>query len=217
MGYDNYINRYDLGGGIDFGRETERFGDVYLGLRHGYIHQGDQGGQVSNRSSHYTRVLFGYAGQLHERLTARLEVGPSRYDYKYGPGDTRITRLYFDATVTAQLTERDQLVFRAAERQWVSSTGLLSNRDITYGLSWLHKNEANWDARLGFLARGLNYDGRALNDWMYALSTQINYNWRPNWQLGFEAEVSRGRDEKLGRDARAYDRTWVGIFCRWQL
>ncbi len=217
LGYDNWINRYDLWGGVDVGHRMDDRGELYLGVRRGYIHQGDQGARPSSRSSHYTRAVIGYTGQFHERVSGRIEAGPSRHDYRSGPGALRLTRLYLDASLSAQLDPKNQLSFRAVERQWVSGSGFLGNRDMTYGLTWTHQSETLWTSRVGFLARGLNYDGSPVNDWLYTLSSEMTYLLRSNLRLGLQLELSRARDEKRDLTARSYDRTWAGIFLSREL
>lgn len=216
-GYDNYVNRYDIHGGIDVGRRTGKAGDFHLGWQHGYQHQGRQGGRPSDRSNHYDRFLFGWQFKAHPQLSWSVVAGPEIHRYDSGPGATRITSLYLDASARLEVTPKDRLELIAARRKWVGSTGLLSNNVINYSARWQHTLSEAWQVSARAAAQGLDYDGSPVDDWMYTAALGIEYRLRDNLRTRLTAERNFGRDRSRHLPGREFNRTWVGLQLDWQL
>ncbi|TVR48151.1 MAG: hypothetical protein EA425_14830 [Puniceicoccaceae bacterium] len=209
-GYDNYIDRYDLAGGIDL-EQPAAGGTARIGLRHGYQHQGRQGGRPTDRSNHYQQLLASWQGRPAEPLQLRFEAGPVVHRYRDSPGDLRITTMLLDANATLRLDAAHRLQFSASSRKGVAGTGLLSNSVRRTSLTWIHQPAEDWQLRLGGTAAGLEYDGVPIRDWVYTGLIQLEHTLRTGATLRLEVERNHGRDRALRRPNREFDRTWIGL------
>lgn len=222
-GYQNYLNRYDLNGGFDVGRELEVIGgDLYFAVRHGYTHQGNQGPTESTRSNHYERYFVGWEGRLlEERLRGVIEAGFGTHRYNNGPADTRLTRPYYRIELSWQVDETNRLRLEASEWQWVSSnvTGQgpgnfgrgLSVRFMNYTIGWDSELDNGWQLRTHFHATGSNYDGRTINDWVYTVGGELNIPLGDDWKGQVSLQQNYGRDEKQNLARSNFSRTLGAI------
>jgi hypothetical protein len=141
-GYQDYIDRYDVNGGADFGYDITKTFSVSIGYRDGYQHQ-DQFLLAINSdqhyaSNHYQRALFGLEGKLASWLTAKLSVGPDFRDYNsHTPIDhDRTTRYYGEGSLVAALPNDQSLTLSYKQWEFVSSTGLVPYDDTTATLAY---------------------------------------------------------------------------------
>jgi len=213
-GFDNYIDRYEISGGVDLGLRPPSSQQLYLGLRQGYQHQGRQGGRTTDRSNHFQRILLGGEGSWGRLARWQAEAGPSFHHYDHGPGDLRQTSFFARISGQLKLGERDALAVQITHRPWVASTGRLSNRVFVSSLRWQHEPAPDWTASVGGSARALIYDGVEVEDWVYASSLHIAHQLTPSTRLVFDLERSLGRDEALDRPGRNYNRT--ALTLRWE-
>lgn len=210
-GYDNWINRYDLQGGFDLGRELEA-GEVYLGLRRGRQHQGDQGGRPSSRSNNYHRVFLGFSGEPVAALTLDAEVGPSfhRYDDPASVGPSSIDAWYVSARARAGLSARDTVSAGASMSKAVASTGLLSSESRSFSADYVRRFAEGGSVRIHGGARGLVYDGRPIKDWMFTGGVALAWPLSQNLDFGLDFLYEEGRDRAPPRNAaREFTRSTV--------
>lgn len=208
-GYDNWIDRYDLAGGLDIGRELEDW-NVYAGWRYGRQGQGRQGGRLTDRSNKYHRALIGLTGPLGPRADLRLEVGPAfhRYDDPASPGGRGGDTWYLDGNLRFRATPQDVLTLVGNIRSAVSSTGMVSSEVRTFSLSHSRKWDDAWSTQLGFSARALVYAGIARKDWLYTTSASLLRDFGADWQAGLHLEHEEGRDRaRTGQASREFSRT----------
>jgi hypothetical protein len=134
-GYQDYVDRWDVNGGADFGYDLASNVSVSLGYRDGSQHQ-DQFTLALNSdrhfaSNHYQRALIGLEGKLASWLVFKLSAGPDFRDYNPSTpiSDLRTTRYFGEGSLVANLPN-DQ-TFTVAYKQWefVSSTGLVPYDD----------------------------------------------------------------------------------------
>jgi hypothetical protein len=219
LGHQNFLNRYDLNGGFDFGRAHASFGgDIYFALRHGYTHQGQQGPTASSRTNHYERYFIGWEGRGWEgKFRGVVEAGFGKYRYSNGPGAERLTRPFYRANLSWQMKDNQRLYVEAAEWQWVSSNvtgrgvGLqgrgLSVRFLNYRLGWDSDFANGWQLRNHLHAVGLNYDGVAINDWVYTFGSELNFPVNEHWRAQLGVQLNYGRDEKQKLARSQFSRT----------
>ncbi len=162
-GYQNYIDRYDLNGGLDFGYKITPDIALTLGYRDGYQYQqkfdvaisGDQHAS----SNHYQRVLFGVEGKPVQWLTVKLAVGPDarKYEASAAIADLRTTRFYAEGSFSATLPHSQSLSLTYKQWLFVGSTGLAPYDDIAFGLAyhWSATKQLGFD--LGFKYVEANY------------------------------------------------------------
>ena len=196
-GYDNWINRYDLQGGVDLGRELET-GEVYIGWRRGRQHQGDQGARPTTRSNKYHRVFLGFSGNPVEALSLDVEAGPSfhRYDDPASAGPSSIDAWYVNARARLRIGEQDTLSATASMNKAVASTGVLSSEMRAFTVEYSRTLIDGGRLRMHAAARGLIYDGSLVKDWMYPFGA----GWTQEWTENLRTEIDLTREE--GRDRR---------------
>jgi hypothetical protein len=141
-GYQDYIDRYDVNGGADFGYDISKTLSVSIGYRDGYQHQ-DQFALAINSdqhyaSNHYQRALFGLEGKLTSWLTAKLSAGPDFRDYNSHTDiiHDRTTRYYGEGSLVAALPNAQSLTLSYKQWEFVSSTGLVPYDDTTLTLAY---------------------------------------------------------------------------------
>ncbi len=214
-GYDNYVNRYDLRAGLRLEKPIHAEHRVGFGAYTGYQHHGRQGDRATSRSNHYQRLLISWRGNASEQLSFNLSAGPSFHSYNDGPGPLNITQWYVDASATYRLDAKNQIGFRWNQFNWVASTGNLSNHLKTYSINYSHSMNADWSLRLEALARGLNYHGTPVKDWVYSTIVQVDYQASESLRLSFNIEHNQGCDEAQSRPGREFHRTWVNAKGSW--
>lgn len=142
LGYQDYIDRWDINAGADLGLNVSSKFAFTVGYRDGYQDQ-DRFALAINSdqhysSNHYQRVLFGFEGQPAPWLTVKFAAGPDFRDFNPDAPiiHDRTTRYYGEGSATAALSKRQTLSL--TYRQWifVSSTGLVPYDDISYALTY---------------------------------------------------------------------------------
>lgn len=215
-GYDNYVNRYDLRSGLRVEKEFQPGTLIGAEAQIGYQHHGRQGDRLTSRSNHYHRFLLSWHNRsTFEKLRFKFRAGPAFHRYDNGPGPLKITQWFIDATASYQLSDHQQIGFRWHQFNWVSGSGLLSNHDKTYAIHFTHGMGAKWSVKLEALARGINYHGTPVKDWVYSGIFEIEYLASENFRLNLNVEHNQGRDEALSRPGREFHRTWVNIKSSW--
>ncbi len=200
-GWDNWINRYDLRGGIDLGHSLSEDSEVYLGWRYGRQHQGRQGNRPSDRSNKYHQALLGYSGKLTEALVLRVEVGPSfhRYDDPESVGGRAIDAWHLNARASWNPNARDRFSGLASISRGVASTGLLSNELRSFAVDYRRLFEDRSHLTIALGARALSYDARPISDWLYSASLTWMKPLSETLSLQINLTYEEGRDRSPPR------------------
>jgi len=142
LGYQDYIDRWDINGGADIGINVAPNFAFTVGYRDGFQHQ-DQFALAINSdqhfsANHYQRVLFGFEGQPLKGLTVKFAAGPDFRDFNPDAPiiHDKTTRYYGEASATYTLTKQQSLNFTYKQWIFVSSTGLVPYDDISYALTY---------------------------------------------------------------------------------
>ena len=225
VGYQNYVDRYDVNGGVDFGYSVTK--DLALTLGYRYGHQGQETlpwdvNKISARND-YQRALFGIEGRPCKWLKLDAQVGPDFRSYHDTPAtftDKTPTDLYAEATVTVEPTANDALVFKYKRWEWVSSTGKNPYLDNLYDLSFRHQLTQSLQLALGARAAQAQYSpAAARNDWDYTLSAGLNYVVTKNLGLEVAYSFDRGDNQEDGillSSAREFQRSIVSVGATWK-
>jgi hypothetical protein len=142
MGYQNYVDRYDVNGGMDLGYKLAPKLAATLGYRYGSQYQQQLPGTIDTdnhySSSEYQRVLLGLEGKPWSWLNVKLAGGPDfrNYNSMTPINDHNPVKYYGEAVLTATLTPSQTLTFNYKQWQWVSSTGKVPYFDSTYALTY---------------------------------------------------------------------------------
>ena len=141
-GYQDYVDRYDVNAGVDFGYKFEPALAVTLGYRYGYQDQQRFALAINSdqhfSSGYYQRVLLGLEGKLGKDVTIKLAAGPDIRDYnaRTPVNDLNTTRYYAEAAITATLAPDQSLNFNFKRWIFVASTGLAPYIDTTCTLTY---------------------------------------------------------------------------------
>jgi hypothetical protein len=141
-GYQDYVSRFDLNGGVDLGYNVEPGLAVTVGYRYGEQFQ-QQFAPTINSDQHYSsstyqRALLGLEGKLASWLTVKFAIGPDFRDYNPNTpiSDLHTTRYYGEGTATATLPFNQSLTFGYKTWLFVGSTGLAPYVDSTYTVAY---------------------------------------------------------------------------------
>jgi len=149
-GYQNYVNRYDVNGGLDFGYKIEPKFALTLGYRYGHQDQGEfkfaqEYSAVAIAAAHspndYQRVLVGFDGKPLSWLSASFQIGPDFRNFQSSaPIDNKNPVTYYgEGSLIATVTSKDTIAFKYKQWEWVSSTGLVPYYDSTFDLTYARK------------------------------------------------------------------------------
>jgi opacity protein-like surface antigen len=220
-GYQNYADRYDVNGGVDFGYKITKDFAATLGYRYGNQCQQHYSWSPLTSSSDYQRVLVGVEGKLAKWLTISLAEGP---DFRHYGADAPVhnrytTKNYGEAAVTAEATKNDIFTFKYKQWQWMSSTGLIPYLESSYDLSYKHKFSKDLSLDVGAKVSNSDYTcgtdgGSARNDIMYTYSVGLNYNITSNLMVNAGYAVDLGRnlqDNASNGDYRQFDHHVVSL------
>jgi len=208
LGYQNYVDRADVNGGMDLGFRISSKLAVTLGYRYG--HQYQQGFNTNvdatyQSSSDYQRILLGLEGRPWSWLNIRLAGGPDFRAYNdTAPVDHFHPITYYgEAQLAATLTPNQTLTFAYKQWQWVSGTGKVPYFDSAYSLSY------HWNAtkKLGFDLGGKFLEGDYTiastaktsnaclrDDAQYSLSTGMTYAFTQHFTLNIAYACDFGRN-----------------------
>ena len=210
IGYQNWPDRFDVNGGLDFGYWIAPSLAVTAGYRYGYQYQQQFPEDISPADRHYSsnqyqRALVGLEGKLWSWLSVRVAAGPDFRDYTTNAPveDTHPIYPFVEGTVTATITPNQTLSFYTKEWQWVSSAGLVPYYDSAYVLTY------HWNAtrQLGFDLGGKILNANLLvgddvigvepskrNDIEYCVSAGVTYAFTPNLSANLTYGFNAGRN-----------------------
>ena len=186
-GYQNFPDRYDVNGGLDFGYKVTPDVALTLGYRYGHQYQQQLAWSLYSSSNDYQRVLFGMEGKPLKWLKVQFQPGP---DFRsYAPDTKRHTTplrdkapvvFYGEANVCAEITSKDTVTFQFKQFEWLSSCGNVPYTDTAYELNYSRKLTDKLTANLGVRAGEADYTmayttGGLRDDWMVTLSTSLRY------------------------------------------
>lgn len=208
-GYQDYADRFDINGGVDFGFKVKPDLAVMFGYRDGYqYHQQFPLAVNADRhfaSNHYQRFLVGLEGKLSKTVTLKLAAGPDAHDY--GPdapiNHPRTTRLYGEGTLSVALPDNQSLAFTYKQWMFVASTGLVPYVDSTYGIAYHWSANKQWGLDLGLKLQEANYTmgndvaGSApslRDDLDYGASAGVSYAFTPHLVLSVAYNYDSGKN-----------------------
>ena len=206
-GYQNYVDRYDVNGGVDLGYKLTPTLAATLGYRYGSQYQQQLPGTIDAdnhySSSDYQRVLLGLEGRPWNWLNVKLAGGPDFRSYNsLAPvSDRHPVKYYGEAVLTATITPSQTVTFNYKQWQWVSSTGKVPYFDSSYALTY------HWNATKQL---GLDLGGKVL-ECDYTVGNEVNpagqnSSLRDDMEYEFSAGVSYAFTKQLSANlAYTYD------------
>jgi hypothetical protein len=196
--YENYIDRQEIYGGLDFGYKVAPGTYLTLGYRYG---QQDQfkgpyglGGSIvdSPFDSAYHRVLLGVEGSPVDWLKLNVAMGPDIRQFSdesfrrfialapsnasYAAFDRNELLYYLDASVTLIPGKADSLVLRSTWFEQPAFSSFSMYQDIKHDLIWRHRLTDQLSAALGFtLYIGDWQPPVNRDDWIYTPNASLTY------------------------------------------
>ena len=170
IGYQNYVDRYDVNGGVDLGYKLTPKLAAMLGYRYGSQYQQQFPAAITSdkhyASSDYQRVLLGLEGKPWSWLNVKLAGGPDFRSYNsLAPvNDFHPIKYYGEAVITATLTPSQSATFNYKQWQWVSGSGKVPYFDSTFALAY------HWNATKQL---GLDLGGKILEG-DYTSGNEVN-------------------------------------------
>ncbi|MFH1022024.1 MAG: hypothetical protein V1809_01385 [Planctomycetota bacterium] len=213
-GYENYVDRYEVGGGVDGGYKVFKNASLVMGYRYGHQGQRTLLGASSPYSNNYHRILAGVEGMLTDWLKVNVLAGPDLRDFpNASPGFHGHEMLYFvDASVTITPTKQDTvaLAIRRYEQPAFASHSVYE--DITYDMAYRRKFGGKITAGAGVKVYAGDWQSPVnREDWIYTPSAALNYTFNKN--LGAELAWSRDSAESRvpGTEGREFTRNLVSL------
>ena len=140
LGYQDYVDRWDVNAGADLGFRITKNLAFTVGYRDGEQHQDPFALAINSdqhySSNHYQRLLVGIEGQVTDWLNVKLSGGPDFRDYNPDTAidHLRTTRFFGEGQVTAILSKNQTLTVNYKQWLFVSSTGLVPYEDTVSSL-----------------------------------------------------------------------------------
>jgi hypothetical protein len=210
VGYQNYVDRSDVNGGLDLGYKVVTNVAVTLGYRYGSQYQQQFPTSITTdshySSSAYQRALLGLEGQPRRWLDVKLAGGPDFRDYNPNTPvtDFHPIKYYGEAAIKATIVTGQSLTFNYKQWNWLSPVGFVPEFDSSYALAY------HWSAtsRLGFDLVGKiqevdytdsdDFAGTApslRDDRMYMISPSVTYAFTPQLSASLSYTYNAANNE----------------------
>jgi len=177
--YDNFIDRWDVSGGLDLGYEAFAKTKLVVGYRCGHQEQGKRLGAPSMYSNDYQRFLVGIEGTPASWLKLAILAGPDvrRWPSVTDPAFNKDEVLWWiDGTVTVLPTKADTLTVRVTRYEQPAFTSQSMYEDIKYDLTWRHKFGDKFTAGVGYTLYIGDWQGPVnREDWIHTPSAMASY------------------------------------------
>lgn len=182
--YDYFIDRWDVGGGLDVGYEAFARTKLVAGYRYGHQEQGPRSGMASPYSNDYQRFLLGVEGAPAPWLKLAVLAGPDVRNWRNSPPaafDEDEVLWFVDATATILPTQADTLTLRATRFEQPAFTSHSVYEDIRYDLTWRHRFTDKFVAGAGLTLYIGDWQSPAKReDWIYTPSVLASYTFSPH-------------------------------------
>lgn len=215
-GYQNYVDRSELTGGLDAGRWWNKKISASLGYRYGMQDQAKLLAFPEEYDNTFHRVLLGAEGEVFSWCKIAVTLGPEfrHYGDKVPPtfGDRSRTLFYVDATATLTPTAADTVSLSVKRFEQPGFSGRSAYDDLTYDLNWKHKLSRAWVIGLG--GRAYNTDFLApvnRNDWVLSGNTFVNYTLDAHWNLEMSYSYEDGLTRTANASGREYERHLLSV------
>jgi hypothetical protein len=230
IGYQNWVDRYEITGGADFGRRISSQLSVFLGYRFGRQYQEKVINSDYSSTNVFHRALIGIEGKLFNWLTLSLLGGPDfrEYDDTAPVNNKNQVNFYGESSLTGELSKQDTVMFKYKGSRWISSTGQVPTFDTSLDLGYRHKFDATWTWNLNCQVKNADYTVGNLNkgsaaslrnDWLYAFSTGLSHDFNAHIGVNISLTANLGRNEQDGIPNAGYRQfdeylTSIGVFSK---
>jgi hypothetical protein len=230
-GYQNYVDRYDVNGGVDLGYKIKPQLAVTFGYRYGHQYQQKLSFSPDSSSSDYERLLLGIEGKPWKWLDVKIQGGPDFRNYEPDTAthitpvrNDNVTTYYGEAVIVAKPSTVDTVTFKYRGFQWVSCLGKVPYFDSYYDLGYNRKLTTKLALDLGTRLGTADYTVGNLapsdhrNDWQYTLSAGLGYAVNANLSLNAAYSLDLGRnaqDNITNPQTREYDHQLLSLGAKY--
>ncbi len=219
-GYQNYVDRNDIGGGIDAGYQILKDTYLVLGLRYGRQEERPLPWSPYEYSNRYARLLPGLEGKLTDWLKVNISAGPDYRDFYAAvqPGfNDHNTVGYVDSSVVLSPATSDTvtLTFKRFEQPAFGAPSMYE--DITYDLLWKHSFDKRFSATAGFRAYIGEWIAPVLrDDYIYTPSASVAYTCK-HWsaEVGYSYDWTTSAVTSIDTSGREFTRHLAWISARY--
>lgn len=210
-GYQNYVDRSQWSGGLDFGHSVGISSKTFVGYFHGWQDQGKLLQFPEEFDNEFDRVLAEFEGSLAPWLKLNFSVGPEfrrfgdRTPLSFGDRDR--LNYFVDACASIKASERDNVIVSVKRFQQPGFAGRSIYDDLTVDLNWKHKLTSR--VTLGCGGRAYNTDftlSASRNDWIYSGSSFVNVEIGGGFNLEASYLYEDGESEIANTAGRNYER-----------
>ncbi len=208
--YDNYIDRWEVSGGMDLGYAVMDKTKLFVGYRYGHqsqgtvLKEGTVPGSVITAASpydnNYQRLLVGIEGEPVPWLKLAVMTGPDMRDWLDATPagfDRSKTLWYVDGQFTVLPTKEDRCTLKMTRFEQPAFTSQSVYQDIKYDLSWRHEFSDKLTVGVGCTVYNCVWQNPALrNDWIYTPCLMASYAFSSN----VAAEVSWSHDNAVNKE-----------------
>lgn len=229
-GYQNWVDRYEINGGADFGRRVSSQWTVFLGYRYGHQYQDKVINSHYSSTNDYHRTLIGVEGKLFDRLTFSLLGGPDfrRYGDDAPVNNQHQINFYGESSLTGDISKQDTVMFKYKGSRWISSTGQVPTFDSSFDLGYRHRFDTALSWNLNCQVKNADYTVGNLNsgsapslrnDWLYTFSTGLSHDFNAHIGIHISLAANLGRNEQDGIPNAGYRQfdeylTTIGIVSK---
>ncbi len=220
LGYENYVDRREIGGGCDIGFEAFDNNWLVAGVRYGRQKQYQLLGASSSYGNHYVRLLFGIEGRPAAWLKLNVLAGPDFRNFGSSTPagfDSNKVYTFIDANAVITLTEADSLTVAIKRFMQPSYTSLSLYEDIVYEFNYVRILDQRFTAGAGFKAYNAKWRPPAQrDDWVFTPGIFLSYTHNANVsaELTYTHEWS---DSKIANtEGREFTRHLVGLGLKYR-
>jgi hypothetical protein len=198
LGYENYVDRYELSGGVDAGYRIGENTSVVLGHRYGHQEQGKLLGVRSPYSNSYNRVLFGFEGAPAAWMRLNVLAGPDIRRFERSPAnfDADELRWFVNASLSWLPSTSDTVTLVHSRFQQPAFSSHSLYEDIVYDLAWRRQYTKRLSGTAGFRIYGGDWCAPASrDDWIYTPAASLSYTFHKR----LTAEVAYSHDRARSR------------------
>lgn len=177
-GYENYVDRWEVNGGLDVGYAVADKTWVVLGHRYGHQHQGTLLGRESLYSNSYNRVLAGVEGAPAKWLRLGILAGPDIRNFKQQVAgfDPHELLWFINGSVSVLPGKADTVTVTLSRFEQPAFSSQCVYEDIVYDFTWRRQIGKRLTSAAGFRIYGGDWQAPInREDWVYTPGASLSY------------------------------------------
>jgi len=207
-GYQNFVDRSDVNGGLDTGYFVDENFNLFAGYRYGYQYHQSIPWVGRNATNHYHRALFG--AQIGDKeWSLSVQAGPTFHEYtgkRLAGQGKHLTRLYAEIAAQFKLDERQRVEFSYTQFDTLSSTSAAAYEYYALALRYAYAMSERWEFGASAAWVFTDYEApTSRRDGMF--TPEIFARWKLNEHVSLR--LSYGCDIGYNDESSAYGRDFV--------